>query len=204
QIIKEDTTLQNGSVILSCLLNQSLESPVTFTVRSMNYDFFNGSERSYIFTIGKEFTNFIGLPAFLYLRGETIITGHLCQISGSGIENASIEVFSDTESLITSTLTESDGGFQFDLQEIVDTIENHRFLILRYNGSGAHTNAQAIIGIIQGVNGNPFSHFLDTVPSTGFSSQLQQFSIIIISFLTIGTTIITIRMKRSTGRIVSH
>lgn len=204
QIIKEDITLQNGSVILSCLLNQSLESPVTFTVRSMNYDFFNGTESSYFFTIGKAFTNFIGLPAFLYLRGETIIIGQLCQISGSGIEDASIELLSETKSLITSTLTESDGSFQFDLQEIVDTIENHRFLILRYKGSGGHTKAQAIIGIIKGVNGNPFSHFLEIVPSVGFSSLFQQFSIIIISCLTIGTTVLTIRMKRSTGRIVSH
>lgn len=204
QIIKEETTLQNGSVILSCLLNQSLESPVTFTVRSMNYDFFNGTESSYILTIGKAFTNFIGLPAFLYLRGEIIITGQLCQISGSGIEDASIELLSETKSLITSTLTEPDGRFQFDLQEIVDSIENHRFLILRYNGSGGHTNAQAIIGIIQGVNGNPFSHFLEIIPAAGFSSLFQQFSIIIISCLTIGTTVLTIRMKHSTGRIVSH
>ena len=204
QIIKEDTSLQNGSVILSCLLNQSLESSATFTVRSMNYDFFNGTESSYIFTIGKAFTNFIGLPAFLYLYGETIITGQLCQISGSGIENASIELFSETESWITSTLTASDGSFQFDLQEIADTIENQRFLILRYNGSGGHTHAQAIIGIIQGLNGNPFSHFLDIVPPAGVSPLLQQYSIIIISCLTIGTTVLTIRMKRSTGRIVSH
>ena len=204
QIIKEDTTLQNGSVILSCLFNQSLENTVSFTVRSMNYDFFNGTESSYIFTIGKTFTNFVGLPAFLNLHEETFITSQLCQISGSGIEDASIELFSETESLITSTLTESDGSFQFDLQEIVDTIENHRFLILRYNGSGGHTNAQAIIGIIQGFHGNPFSHFLDIVPSAGVSPLLQQFSIIIISCLTIGTTVLTIRMKRSTGRIVSH
>jgi len=204
QIIKEDTTLQNGSVILSCLLNQSLESPVTFTVRSMNYDFFNGTESSFIFTIGKVFTNFIGLPAFLYLRGETIITGQLCQTSGSGIEDASIELFSETESFITSTLTESEGSFQFDILEIVDTIENHRFLILRFHGNEGHTNAQAIIGIIQGLNGNPFSHFLDIVPSAGLSPIFQQFSIIIISCLTIGTTVLTIRMKRSTGRIVSH
>ena len=204
QIIKEDTTLQNGSVILSCLLNQSLENTVTFTVRSMNYDFFNGTESSYVFTIGKTFTNFIGIPAFLYIHGETIITGQLCQISGSGIEDASIELFSETKFWITSTLTESDGSFQFDLQEIVDTIENHRFLILRYNGIGGHTNAQAIIGIIQGPNGNPFSHFLDIVPPAGLSPLFQQFSIIIISCLTIGTTVLTIRMKRSTGRIVSH
>ena len=204
QIIKEDTTLQNGSVILSCLMNQSLESPVTFTVRSMNYGFFNGTQSSYNLIIGKAFSNFIGLPAFLHLRGETTITGHLCQISGSGIEDASIELFSDTESLITSTLTKSDGSFQFNLQENVDTIGNHRFLIIRYNGSGGHTNAQAIIGIIQETNGNPFSHFLDIVRSDEFSSLLQQFSIIIISCLTIGTTVLTIRMKRSTGRIVSH
>ena len=204
QIIREDTTLQNGSVILSCLLNQSLESQVNFTVRSLNYDFFNGTESSYIFTIGKAFVNFIGLPAFLYLRGDTFITGRLCQISGSGIKDASIELFSETESLITSTLTESDGSFQFALQEIDDMIENHKFLILRYNGSGSHTKAQAIIGIIHGLNGNPFSHFLDIVPPAGFSPLLQQFSIIIISCLTIGTTVLTIRMKRRTGRIVSH
>ncbi len=204
QIIREDTTLQNGSVILSCLLNQSLESPVNFTVRSLNYDFFNGTESNYIFTIGKAFVNFIGLPAFLYLRGDTFITGRLCQISGSGIEDAFVELFSETESLITSTFTESDGRFQFDLQKIDDLIENHRFLILHYNGSGGHTKAQAIIGIIQGLNGNPFSHFLDIVPSPGLSPLLQQCSIIIISCLTIGTTALTIRMKRRTGRIVSH
>ncbi|MHA2315751.1 MAG: hypothetical protein ACXACF_10815 [Candidatus Hermodarchaeia archaeon] len=101
-------------------------------------------------------------------------------------------------------MTESDGRFQFDLQEIVDTIKNHRILILRFDGSGGDTCAQAIIGIIQGSNGNPFSHFFDIVPSAGLSPVLQQFSIIIISCLTIGTTVLTIRMKRSTGRIVSH
>lgn len=204
QVIREDTTLQNGSVMLSCLLNQSLESSVTFTIRSMNFDFFNGTETSYLFSIGKTFSNFIGIPAFWNLHDRRLINGRLCQITGSGIRDASIQLLTDTKSLITSTLTEPDGLFQFDLQEIVDTIENHRFLILRYDGSGEYTSAQAIIGIIQGPNGNPFSLFFDIVPSAGFSHILQQFSIIIISCLTIGTIVLTIRMKRSTGRIVSH
>lgn len=204
QVIREDTTLQNGSIMLSCLLNHSLESSVTFTIRSMNFDFFNGTGSSYLFTVGKVFTNFIGIPAFWHLHDGTPINGRLCQISGSGIKDATIQLLADNESLITSTLTESDGHFQFDLQEIVDTIENHRFLILRYDRSEGHTSAQAIIGIIQGSNGNPFSHFFDIVPSAGFSPVLHQFSIIIISCLTIGTTVLTIRMKRSTGRIVSH
>lgn len=204
QVIKEDTTLQNGSIILSLLLNQSLEGSVTFTIRSMNHGFYNGTENNYLFSVGKTVTNFIGLPAFWHLHEESFIAGRLCQISGSGVNGASIQLFSETQSLIISTLTESDGRFHFDLQEITDTIENHRFLILQYNGSDGHTDAQAIIGIVPGFNGNPFSHFLDIIPSAGFSPVLHQFSIIIISCLTIGTTVLAIRMKRSSGRIVSH
>jgi hypothetical protein len=170
----------------------------------MNINYFNGSQTSYHFTVGKTFTNFIGIPAFWNLHDGTPINGRLCQVSGSGIKDASIQLLTDTESLITYTFTEEKGNFQFDLEEIVDPIENHRFLIVRYNGSEGHTSTQAIIGIVQGPNGNPFSLYFDIVPSAGFSHVLQQFSIIIISCLTIGTTVLTIRMKRSTRRIVSH
>jgi hypothetical protein len=40
QVIREDTTLQNGSVMMSYVFNQSFESSVTFTIRSINFDWY--------------------------------------------------------------------------------------------------------------------------------------------------------------------
>jgi hypothetical protein len=204
QVIGEGTTSQNGSLTLNFVFHQSRENIVTFTIRSLNHGFFNGTETSHSFFIGSIKTNFLGLPAFWIGHEGAVISGRLCEVSGQGIQNASVQLYTETESLITSTLTESGGYFQFNLEDKLGIIENQRFLTVQYNGSGGYTGAQGIIGIIHGSKGNPFSHFFDIISSTTLSTVMQQLSIIVISCLTIGTTIFAIRMKQSTRRIVSH
>ncbi len=110
----------------------------------------------------------------------------------------------ETESLIKTTQTAPDGYFSFDLYDVIYSIVYNRFLIIRYNGTNGQGGATAVIGIIPGFTYNPFIHIIESIALLGLFPLFHQISIITVSCLTIITTVLSRKMKRTTRRIVSH
>jgi hypothetical protein len=204
QFITQKVTPANGSITLECLINSSVRSPVVFSVRSLNQGLYNGTEHRFEFSISNASAYFIGLPIFWHRSHGYEICGRLCQKTGEGLPFASIELLQETRSVIGSVHTQADGTFQLDLLDLLDQLSENRFIILRYNGSTGYSFVEAFIGIIPSTSINPFSQFIAITPPLRPSPLVHQISIIILSCLTITTTILTYRMKRTTTRIVTH
>jgi hypothetical protein len=203
-LITEGVTTQNGMMSLSCILNHTSDSKVTFLIRSMSQGFYNGTESRFQISIGNTSVQLIGLPAFWQLNCGKKISGKLRQNNGEGIPNATIEVLSERESLIGYSLTALDGSFSFNLLDFGERTRDNRFLIFRYKGGYGYHTTEVIVGIIPASTVNPFSQFVEIITPVELTKILHQLSIIIVSCLTIGTTLISLKMKRTTSRIISH
>jgi hypothetical protein len=204
QFITQKTTPANGSITLEYLINHSVSSPVVFSVRSLNRGYYNGSETRFQFTIDNASAFFVGLPLFWHRSCGYEIHGRLCQNTGDGIALASIDVFQESRIALGSVQTQSDGSFTINLLDFFDQLTHTRFIVLRSNGSAGYSFVEAVIGIIPGTSINPFSQFIALTPSLGPVLLLQQISIIALGCLTITTSFLTYRMKRTTTRIVAH
>ncbi len=204
QILAEKTTPQNGSLIFSCTLNQTTEPYIIFKIKSLNQGYHNGTESSFQFLIRNTTVQFIGVPTFWHPSHGYSLFGKLGTFSGLGIPNASIELLLESGIVIKITQTENNGQFYFDLYEVIDSIQRNQFLILRYNGTPSQTGTKSIIGIIASPPHNPFTQSIEPTSSTALLPMLHQISIVTVSCLTIGTSLLTLRMKRSTKRIVSR
>ncbi|MFX1491507.1 MAG: hypothetical protein ACFFBU_04555 [Promethearchaeota archaeon] len=204
QLIAEGVTTQNGTVHFSCILNHTITNEVTFLIRSLNHGFYNGTENRFRISIRNTSVQLIGLPAFWLLRCSQSISGRLCQNNGEVIANATIELLSERGLLIGCSVTDSEGRFIFDLCDQIETIQTNRFLIFRYNGGSGYETTEAVVGIISGLADNPFSQFIEIITPIDLTQIIHQLNIIIVSCLAIGTTVITLKMKQTTRRIVSH
>ena len=204
QLITQQVTPANGSITLEYQINNSLTSPVVFTIRSLNQGLYNGTEDRIQFLISASTAYFIGIPTFWHRSRGYELHGRLCQNTGEGIFPASIDILQESRVSIGSLQTQIDGTFHLNVQNLLDQLTGNRYLIFRYNGSAGYSFAEAIMGIIPSTAINPFSQFIALTPPLGPSPLLQQISIIALSGLTITTTILTYRMKRTTTRIVTH
>jgi hypothetical protein len=203
-ILAEKNTPQNGSILLSCTLNQTLSSVAIFRIKSLSQGYHNGTESVVQLFFRNATTSFAGVPSFWHPSNGYTLRGKLITQTNKGISNASIELLSDSGQSLSFSRTENDGKFSFDLYELVEALHNSDYLILWYNGTLGLRAAQAIIGIITSPPYNPFTQSIEPTPSTTWISVLHQISLVTISFLAIGSSILTLRMKRSTKRIVSH
>lgn len=204
QFITQQVTPANGSITLVCQINNSLVSPVVFTVRSLNQGLYNGTEDTFQFSITNSTAYFIGIPAFWHSSHGYELQGRLCQHTGEGVFPASINILQESRTSIGSVQTQIDGRFQLNFQSLLNQLRGSRYIILRYNGSAGYSFVEAVIGIIPSTTINPFSQFITLTPSLDSSPLLYQISIIALSCLTITTTFLTYRMKRATTRIVAH
>lgn len=204
QLITEGLSAQNGSIILDCIVNYTMSSDVTFIVRSLSSGYYNGTAQSFQFSLNKFSSRFIGLHAFWNPSYDPILCGKLCLLSGEGISNASVELLHKNKSVISIVKTDEDGNFQFNVSKISRMVEKNRYVILRYNGTLDFSTNEAVIGIIPGSSINPFEQFGEHTPLEEIPPLLQQIGIIVIGGIAIATAFLTIKMKRTTSRIVSH
>lgn len=204
QIISERITPPNGSLIFSCLLNQSASSSFVFIIRSLNQGYYNGTETKLHFLIQNSSTHFIGLPQFWHPSFGYSLRGKLLTLSGEGIPNASIQLLLKPSELGKITQTENDGAFYFDLFDVFEYIQHSQYLIVQYNGMPGQNARRAIIVIIASPSHNPFTQSIEPVSFLVWLPLIHQTNILIVGCLTIGTSLLTLKMKRSTKRIVSH
>lgn len=197
-ILAEKNTPQNGSLVLRCTLNRTLSPVATFRIKSLNQGYYNETENVIQVFFENVTALFVGLPSFWHPSHGYSLCGRLITPTNTGIANASIELTSDSGQSLSFSRTENDGKFRFDLYESAEALHNSRYLILRYSG------AQAIVGIIASPPYNPFTQSIEPTPAYVWISVLHQISLVTIGCLTIGSSILTLRMKRSTKRIVSH
>jgi hypothetical protein len=204
QIISERITLSNGSLIFSCLLNHTASSSFAFTVRSLNQGYYNGTEIKLQFLIQNSSSHFIGLPQFWHPSFGYSLRGKLLRLSGEGIPNASIQLLLEPVEVSKISQTENDGTFYFDLFDVFEYIQHSQYLIVQYKGTPGQSASRAIIGIIASPPHNPFTQSIEPASFLVWLPLIHQTSILIVSFLTIGTSLLTLKMKRSTKRILSH
>jgi hypothetical protein len=202
-ILAEKSTPPNGSLMFNYILNQTTEPVYTFTIRSLNLGYLNGTETSFQFITQNSSVQFFGLPQFWHPSSGYSLQGKLGTTTGQGIPNVSIELFLDSGIVLTNAQTENDGRFLIDLYDFNETIQKHSYLILQYNGAPGQSKTRFVIRIISGSSFDPFIQTLE--PTTPLLDQvLFQISIITVSCLTAGTSLQALRMKRSTKRVVSH
>ncbi|MFX1577068.1 MAG: hypothetical protein ACFFCF_07820 [Promethearchaeota archaeon] len=204
QIISERITPSNGSIIFSCLLNHTAYSSFAFTIRSLNQGYYNGTEIKLRFLIQNSSTQFIGLPKFWHPSFGYSLRGKLQRPSGEGIPNASIQLLLEPVEVSKITQTEDDGTFYFDLFDVFEYIQYSQYLIVQYKGTPGQSARRAVIGIIASPPHNPFTQSIEPTSFLVWLPLIHQSSILIVSFLTIGTSLVTLKMKRSTKRIFSH
>ncbi len=204
QILAQKTTLQSGPLIFSCILNQTAEAHIIFTIKSFNQGYYNGTEYSFEFWIQNFTVHFIGLPTFWHPSNGYFLQGRLDTSSGQALANASIELLLESGVLLKTTQTENNGRFHFDLYDVIELIQSNRYFILRYNGNPGYSRTKSIIGIIASPPHNPFIQSIEPTLSLIWLPILHQISIITVSCITIGTSLLTLKMKRSTKRIISH
>lgn len=203
QIITQGITAQNGSLILKCTLNQTYSNAVVFTIRSLNHNYYNGTESSVWLIVANTSVYFIGIPAFWCPWKKDSFNGRLRRISGENVSNVSIDLLSQKRAILLTNRTGLDGEFSFSLANELELIENNRFLILRYNGTFGYHAVEAVIGLVPDSAINPFSQIVEIISSTGSPTLLHQISIIAISCITLTITLIALRLRRATRRIVS-
>lgn len=203
QVITQGMSAQNGSLILKCTLNQSYSNTVTFTIQSQNHNYYTGTESSVQLIVANTSVYFIGIPTFWCPWKTHSFNGRLIRITGEDVSNVSIDLLSQKRALLLTNRTELDGKFSFNLVNELDLIENNRFVILRYNGTFGYHAVEAIIGLVPSSAINPFSQIVEIISSTGSSTLLHQIGIITIACVTLTTTLITLRRRRTTRRIVS-
>ncbi len=203
-ILAEKNTPQNGSLVFRCTLNQTLSPTATFRVKSLNQGYHNGTESVVQVFFGNVTPLFVGLPSFWHPSHGYSLRGKLITPTNTGIANASIDLLDESGQAFSFSRTDNDGKFDFDLYGFTEFLHNNRYLILRYNGVLGHSGARAIVGIISSPPHNPFTQSIELTPSNAWVSVLHQISLATISCLTIGSSILTLRRKRSTKRIVSH
>ncbi len=203
-ILATKTTPLNGSLVFSCLLNETLSPFVIFTIRSLNSGYYNGTDSSFQLWIQNATVYFIGLPNFWHPSNGYSLQGRLLRYPGTGIPNATIELLLYSNSEIGTTQTTNDGFFTFSLYERIEAIRNSKFMIIRFSGSPGQSSSRFFIRIISSPPYNPFTHSIDPVTPTAWLSLLHQASIVAVGCLTVSSSILTLRMKKSTKRIVSH
>ncbi|MFX0169311.1 MAG: hypothetical protein ACFE89_08170 [Candidatus Hodarchaeota archaeon] len=204
QLLNQAVTPMNGSLTFNYTVNVNDTAPIVFTIQSLDYGYYNGTANTIPFVIHNSSTYFVGLPAFWQRDRGFEIQGRLCHTSGEGIANASIEILQESRVAMGLVRTEPDGSFFINLINLLDQLYENQFIILRYNGSIGYSCAEEIIGILPNSLINPFSHTIDLTPPLGLALLLQQIGIITLSCITVTTTLISWRMKRSTNRIVAH
>ncbi|MFW9830179.1 MAG: hypothetical protein ACFFD8_00125 [Candidatus Thorarchaeota archaeon] len=202
KLIKEGLSSQNGSIILDCLVNQTINNEITFTIRSLTEGYYNGTSQNFLFSIEPS-ARFIGLPTFWNPSNNLILNGRLCQVSGFGISNAPIELLHENNSSIAITNTDEEGYFHFNVTKVFRIIEKNQFVILRFNGTPENSPIEIRIGIIPGSSINPFEETIEIAPPDTFTPLLQQITIIVVGGIAISTAFLSIRLKRTTRRIVS-
>jgi len=204
KILAEKITPQNGSLVFSYTLNHTIESPIILKIKSLNQGYYNGTESTFQFLIRNSTSLFLGLPKFCHPSNGYSLEGKLSTLEGYGIPNASIELLLESGEVLKTTQTVNDGHFNLDLYDVSDSIRRNRHMTLRYNGTLGQSETRAIIGIIASPPHNPFTQSIDPISSSIWLRVLHQISILTVSCLTIGASLLTLRMKRSTKRIVSH
>jgi hypothetical protein len=190
QLLAEHNTPHNGSLVFSCTVNQTSETQFTLIIRSINQGYYNGTATSFPFHLLNSTVHFVGIPIFWHPSIGYSLQGKLISFSGEGIANASVELLLESEVQLKSTQTDNAGHFYLDLYDVTEFIQGNHYLILRYNGTSGQKGARSIIRIIASPPHNPFTQSIELI--------------IAVSCLTIGTSILTLRMKRSSKRIVSH
>jgi hypothetical protein len=202
EILAERQTPQNGSLTLSCTLNQTANHIATFRIRSLSQGYYNGTDSVVQLQIEKASVSFVGVPSYWVPSNGYSLGGRLITTTGLGIPNASIELRLDSGHTLSFSRSNNDGLFNFDLFAFVESIQARQYIVLRYNGTIGFGEARVLVGIITSPPYLPYT--LEPITSTAWLSALHQISIISLSCLTIGSSILTLRMKRSTKRIVSH
>jgi len=202
-ILAEKSTPPNGSLVFDCILNQTVQPYYTFTIRTLNLGYLNGTETSFTFFTKNSSVQFFGLPRFWHSSSGYILQGKLGTATGQGIPNASIELLFDSGIVLKNTNTDNNGRFLIDLYEMREAIQRNSYLILQYDGAPGQSKTRFVIRIITGSSYNPFTQTLE--PTTPILDPIFfQISIITVSCLTAGTSLQALRMRRSTKRVVSH
>jgi hypothetical protein len=202
-VLAETSTPPNGSLIFDYILNETVEPVYTFTIRSLHLGYLNGTETSFQFMTRNSSVQFFGLPWFWHPSSGYSLQGKLGTATGQGIPNASIKLLFDSGIVLKTAQTENDGRFLIDLYEFSEAIQKNSYLILQYNGAPGQSKTRFVIRIISGSTYNPFTQTLE--PTTPVVDPIFfQISIITVSFLTAGTSLQALRMRRSTKRVVSH
>lgn len=204
QILTQKITPQNGSVIFSCLLNRTLNSQITFTIRSLDYEYYNGTERTFTLFLTETLTRFNGLPLYWHVSLGYALQGTLRTFSDQDIPNASIELQFESGELLKVTQTDNHGNFQFNLFDIIGLIQYNRYFVIYYNGSSGYSEAKATIRIIPSSPLDPLIQILQPFFLLLENPIIRHISIVSFGCLAIGTSLLTRKMKRSTKRLVSH
>jgi hypothetical protein len=194
----------NGSLVFSYLLNHTLNPYVFFTIRSENSGYYNGTDSTVQLWIQNSTVHFLGLPRFWHPSNGYSLQGRLCGCLGEGIPNATIELILDYNLHLESTHTTNDGFFTFNLYANIEAIQNVEFIIIQFPGSPGQRSSRFYIRVISSPPQNPFTQTIDPLTPTAWLSLLHQVSIVVVGCLTLSSSVITLRMKRSTKRIVSH
>jgi hypothetical protein len=202
-VLAEKSTPSNGSLVFDFILNLSAEPIYTFTIRTLNLGYLNGTETSFQFITRNSSVQFFGLPWFWHPSSSYFLQGKLGTTTGQSIPNASIELSLDSGIVLKTTQTENDGRFLIDLYEFREAIQRNSYLILQYNGTPGQSKTRFVIRIISSSSFNPFIQTLE--PTTPVVHPIfYQISIITVSVLTAGTSLQALRMRLSTKRVVSH
>lgn len=203
-LLAEKSTTPNGSLVFSCFLNHTLEHDNIFTIRSLNQGYLNGTETSFHLPIQNSDANFVGLPMFWHPTFGFSLQGKLCTQSGYGIPNVTIELEVDSGIILKNTQTNDEGDFFIDLYDVIESVQQSAYLILQYNDTQGRSRTRSIIKILSSPPHNPFTQSIEPTSSIALFSLSYQLSIITISCLTAGTSLLAFRMRRTTKRFISH
>ncbi len=203
-ILAIKTTSLNGSLVFTCLLNQTTKPYVIFTIRSLSSEYYNGTDSVVQLWIQNSTVHFLGLPIFWHPSNGYTLQGRLVGCFGEGVANATIELLLDSNFHLETTQTTNYGSFIFNLREHIETVRNNEFIIIQFPGSPGQSPSRFFIRIISSPPYNPFTHSIDPLTPTAWLSLLHQVSIVVVGCLTVSSSILTLRMKKSTKRIVSH
>lgn len=204
ELISEGVTSENGSVTFTSRINSSLDSITTFKFRSISQGFHNTCEELLHLPIGFTTTRFTNLPSFLQVNNHCYLTGRLRHKYGVGIPGACISLLLDGNSEISEEYTNQEGYFVFNLTQYRNQLASSHFIIATFEGNDVYQPAQAIVGLVPTSTPSPFTQNIGMVSAANLILLSIQLQIVVFSCLAFGSTIVIIRMRRTTQSIVSH